>query len=179
MYRKVYFFDIDILGGIMFIELDILLLGNKFMIVDFFEYGKIVVVICYDICFFELVIIVVRKGCFVLIYFGVFNFIIGLLYWKLLGQVRVVDNQLYVVLCSLVRDMIEGVYYVYGYSLIVDLMVKVLEEVGEGEQVVSVVLDGDSIEKVRKGILLRDQRRFDVYFDVSEGKVNYDEKLQI
>ncbi|CAP73663.1 uncharacterized protein PODANS_2_10240 [Podospora anserina S mat+] len=175
-HRKVHLFDIDIPGGITFTESDILSPGNKLTIVDLPEYGKIAVAICYDIRFPELATIAARKGCFALIYPGAFNLTTGPLHWKLLGQARAVDNQLYVALCSPARDMTEGVYHAYGHSLIVDPMAKVLEEAGEGEQVVSAVLDGDSIEKARKGIPLRDQRRFDVYPDVSEGKVNYDEK---
>jgi hypothetical protein len=36
-------------------------------------------------------------------------------------------------------------------------------------------LDGAEIEKTRKGIPVYDQRRFEVYPDVSEGKVKYED----
>lgn len=36
-------------------------------------------------------------------------------------------------------------------------------------------LDGAEIEKTRKGIPVYDQRRFEVYPDVSKGKVKYEE----
>ncbi|KAK0668880.1 carbon-nitrogen hydrolase [Cercophora samala] len=174
-HRKVHLFDIDIPGKIKFTESDILSPGNKLTIVDLPEYGKIAVAICYDIRFPELATIAARKGCFALIYPGAFNLTTGPLHWKLLGQARAVDNQLYVALCSPARDMSEGVYHAYGHSLIVDPMAQVLEEAGEGEQVVSAVLDGSKIEEARRGIPLRDQRRFDVYPDVSEGRVRYEE----
>ncbi|KAK4180591.1 carbon-nitrogen hydrolase [Triangularia setosa] len=174
-HRKVHLFDIDIPGKIKFTESDILSPGNKLTIIDLPEYGKIAVAICYDIRFPELATIAARKGCFALIYPGAFNLTTGPLHWKLLGQARAVDNQLYVALCSPARDMTEGVYHAYGHSLIVDPMAQVLEEAGEGEQVVSALLDGQKIEEARKGIPLRDQRRFDVYPDVSEGRVSYEE----
>ncbi|KAK0739904.1 carbon-nitrogen hydrolase [Apiosordaria backusii] len=174
-HRKVHLFDIDIPGKIKFTESDILSPGNKLTIIDLPEYGKIAVAICYDIRFPELATIAARKGCFALIYPGAFNLTTGPLHWKLLGQARAVDNQLYVALCSPARDMTEGVYHAYGHSLIVDPMAQVLDEAGEGEQVVSALLDGQKIEEARKGIPLRDQRRFDVYPDVSEGRVSYEE----
>ncbi|KAK4203806.1 carbon-nitrogen hydrolase [Triangularia verruculosa] len=174
-HRKVHLFDIDIPDKIKFTESDILSPGNKLTVIDLPEYGKIAVAICYDIRFPELAIIAARKGCFALIYPGAFNLTTGPLHWKLLGQARAVDNQLYVALCSPARDITEGVYHAYGHSLIVDPMAQVLAEAGEGEQVVSALLDGSKIEEARKGIPLRDQRRFDVYPDVSEGKVSYEE----
>jgi hypothetical protein len=36
-------------------------------------------------------------------------------------------------------------------------------------------LDGERIEEARRGIPLRDQRRFDVYPDVSAGEVRVEE----
>jgi hypothetical protein len=36
-------------------------------------------------------------------------------------------------------------------------------------------LSGEEIEKTRKGIPVHSQRRFEVYPDVSEGKVKYEE----
>ena len=51
--------------------------------------------------------------------------------------------------------------------MIADPMAEVLEEAGEGEEILIAELTGERIEEARKGIPLRDQRRFDVYPDVS------------
>ncbi|KAK4193130.1 nitrilase [Podospora australis] len=172
-HRKVHLFDIDIPGGITFKESDVLSPGNKITIVDLPEYGKIAVAICYDIRFPELAMIAARQGCFALVYPGAFNMTTGPLHWELLARARAVDNQVYVALCSPARDL-QASYHAWGQSLIVDPMARVLAEAKEKEEIVSAELDGKVIEDTRKGIPLRDQRRFDVYPDVSEGKVNFD-----
>lgn len=169
-HRKIHLFDISIPGKITFRESDVLSPGDTLTLVDLPPYGRVAVAICYDVRFPELATIAARRGAFALVYPGAFNLTTGPLHWKLLGQARAVDNQCYVALCSPARDMSAG-YHAWGHSLVVDPMAQVLGEAGEGEEVVVAELDGDKIEEARKGIPLRDQRRFDVYPDVSQGAV--------
>lgn len=176
-HRKVHLFDIDIPGKITFRESDVLSPGNKITIVDLPEYGKIAVAICYDIRFPELGIIAARKGCFALIYPGAFNTTTGPLHWSLQGRARAMDNQVYVALCSPARD-VNATYPAYGHSLVVDPMAQVLVEADEKETIVTTELSGEKIEETRKGIPLRDQRRFDVYPDISQGKIEFGDKGQ-
>jgi omega-amidase len=173
-HRKVHLFDIDIPGKIKFKESDILSAGNKLTIVDLPEYGKLAIAICYDIRFPELAMIAAREGAFALIYPGAFNTMTGPLHWELQGRARAVDNQVYVALCSPARDM-GASYHAYGHSMVIDPMAKVLVEAGEGEEVVYAELDGAEIESTRKGIPVYEQRRFDVYPDVSKAGVKFEE----
>jgi predicted amidohydrolase len=173
-HRKVHLFDIDIPGKITFRESDVLSPGNKVTVVDLPEYGRVGVAICYDVRFPELAMIAARRGCFALVYPGAFNMTTGPLHWQLLARARAVDNQVYVALCSPARDLMAG-YHAWGHSVVVDPMAQVLVEAQEKEAVVFADLDGNKIEEARKGIPLRDQRRFDVYPDVSQGKVNFEE----
>lgn len=136
--------------------------------IDLPEYGKIAVAICYDVRFPELAMIAARKGCFALIYPGAFNTTTGPLHWRLQGQARAMDNQLYVALCSPARDETAN-YHAWGHSLIIDPMAQVLVEAAEKEEIVYAELNGEKIEETRKGIPITTQRRFDVYKDVSEG----------
>lgn len=167
-HRKVHLFDIDIPGKITFKESEILSPGNKITILDLPEYGKIAIAICYDIRFPELATIAARKGCFALIYPGAFNTTTGPLHWKLQGQARAMDNQVYVALCSPARDM-NASYHAWGHSLVCDPMAKVMVEAGEAEETVFAELKGEVIEETRKGIPIYNQRRWDVYPNVSEG----------
>ncbi|KAH7025969.1 carbon-nitrogen hydrolase [Microdochium trichocladiopsis] len=190
-HRKVHLFDIDIPGKITFRESDVLSPGNKVTVIDLPEYGRIAVAICYDIRFPELATIAARgrrpqqrkdgeqeeeqePGCFALIYPGAFNLTTGPLHWKLLGQARAVDNQVYVALCSPARDL-QATYHAWGHSLVVDPMAQVLVELEEGEDIAVAHLDGGKIAETRKGIPLGGQRRFDVYPDVAAGKVRWEE----
>lgn len=176
-HRKVHLFDIDIPGKITFRESDVLSPGNGLTVVDLPEYGRISIAICYDIRFPELGTIAARKGCFALIYPGAFNTTTGPLHWRLQGKSRAMDNQVYVAMCSPARDM-NATYHAWGHSLVVDPMAQVLVEAEEKETIVFAELNGDKIEETRKGIPLRDQRRFDVYPDISQGKIRFSDPGQ-
>ncbi|TKA33207.1 hypothetical protein B0A50_00760 [Salinomyces thailandicus] len=173
-HRKVHLFDIDIPGKITFRESEVLSPGNKVTIVDLPEYGKIAVAICYDVRFPELAMIAARKGAFLLLYPGAFNLTTGALHWELQARARAVDNQVYVGLCSPARDM-QADYNAWGHSMIVDPNAGVMAELGENEDVVYADLSNEKIEETRKGIPIYTQRRFDVYPDVSEGKIKFEE----
>lgn len=167
-HRKVHLFDIDIPGKIKFKESDVLSPGNKITLVDLPEYGKIAIAICYDIRFPELATIAARKGAFLLLYPGAFNLTTGALHWELQARARAMDNQVYVGLCSPARDM-EAEYHAWGHSMVVDPNAEVLGQLDEKEGVIIKELVAGRIEEVRKGIPLYQQRRFDVYPDVSKG----------
>ena len=173
-HRKVHLFDIDIPGKITFRESDVLSPGNKVTLVDLPEYGKIALAICYDIRFPELATIAARKGCFLLLYPGAFNLTTGALHWELQARARAMDNQVYVGLCSPARDM-EASYNAWGHSMVVDPNAKILCEAGEKEEVVYAELKGEAIAETRKGIPIYTQRRFDVYPDISNGDIKFDE----
>lgn len=171
-HRKVHLFDIDIPGKISFHESEVLSPGDKVTIVDLPGYGKIGIAICYDIRFPELAMIAARKGAFLLVYPGAFNLTTGERHWTLQARARAVDNQTYVALCSPSRDM-DADYHAWGHSLVADPDAGVLGELDEKEGILYAELRGERIEEVRKGIPIYTQRRFDVYPDVSEGKVNF------
>jgi len=173
-HRKVHLFDIDIPGKITFRESEVLSPGNKLTIVDLPEYGKIAVAICYDVRFPELATIATRKGAFLLLYPGAFNLTTGELHWELQARARAMDNQVYVGLCSPARDM-QADYNAWGHSMIVNPNAKIIAQLDEKESIVYADLDGETIEETRKGIPIYTQRRFDVYPDVSVGKVRYEE----
>ncbi|KAI9785997.1 MAG: hypothetical protein M1839_008263 [Geoglossum umbratile] len=173
-HRKVHLFDIDIPGKIKFKESDILSPGSKVTIVDLPEYGKVGIAICYDVRFPELAMVAARKGCFALIYPGAFNMTTGPLHWQLQARARAMDNQVYVALCSPARDL-EASYHAWGHSLVADPNAEVVVEADEKEGIVYADMSGEMISDVRKGIPIYSQRRFDVYPDVSEGNVKYEE----
>ncbi|GAB0137083.1 hypothetical protein EsDP_00005366 [Epichloe bromicola] len=173
-HRKLHLFDIDIPGKMTFRESDVLSPGDKVTLIELPEYGTIAVAICYDVRFPEMATIAARKGAFALVYPGAFNLTTGPLHWELLARARAVDNQVYVVMCSPARDM-GASYNAWGHSMIVDPMAKVLVEAGETETIVEAELEPHVLAETRRNIPLGSQRRFDVYPDVSEGKVQFGE----
>ena len=173
-HRKTHLFDIDIPGKISFHESEVLSPGNKVTIVDLPEYGKVGLAICYDVRFPELATIAARKGAFLLLYPGAFNLTTGALHWELQARARAMDNQLYVGLCSPARDM-SADYHAWGHSMIVDPNAEILGHLDEKESIVTAELSDERIAEVRKGIPLYNQRRFDVYPDVSKGDIKFEE----
>lgn len=173
-HRKVHLFDIDIPGKISFHESDVLSPGNQITLVDLPEYGSIAVAICYDVRFPELATIAARKGAFALVYPGAFNLTTGPLHWKLLAQARAVDNQIYVAMCSPARDL-DASYHAYGHTLVVDPMAQVLDEAEAEEAIIQVELVDEKLAETRRNIALNTQRRFDVYPDVSKGKIQFED----
>jgi omega-amidase len=174
-HRKTHLFDIDIPGKITFKESEVLSPGNKVTIVDLPEYGKIGLAICYDVRFPELAMIAARKGAFMLVYPGAFNTTTGPMHWKLQAQARAMDNQVFVAMCSPARDT-NATYHAYGHSMAVNPNAEVMSEAAEFEDVIYADIDGSKIEETRKGIPIYTQRRFDVYPDVSAGKVRYEDE---
>ncbi|UNI23019.1 Omega-amidase [Purpureocillium takamizusanense] len=173
-FRKIHLFDVDIPGKVTFRESEVLSAGNRIALVSLPEYGTIAVAICYDIRFPELAIIAARKGAFALIYPSAFTLATGAIHWQLLARARAIDNQIYVAMCSPARDL-SGPYHAWGHSMIVDPMAKVLVEADEKESIIETELHDQCIVEARRNIPLNAQRRFDVYPDVSQGKIQFDE----
>ena len=173
-HRKVHLFDIDIPGKISFHESEVLSPGDKVTITEVPGYGKIGIAICYDIRFPELALIAARKGAFALVYPGAFNLTTGARHWELLARARAVDNQCYVALCSPARDMTAD-YHAWGHSMVVDPDAAVAGQLDEKEGTLYVDLDPEKLEETRRNIPVYGQRRFDVYPDVSEGKVRFED----
>lgn len=169
-HRKTHLFDIDIPGKIRFIESDVLSAGNQVTIVDLPDYGKIGLAVCYDVRFPELAMIAARRGAFMLVYPGAFNTTTGPMHWALQAQARAMDNQVYVAMCSPSRDL-NSTYHAYGHSMIVNPNAEIVKELQESEDIAYAEIDGSKIDETRKGIPLYTQRRFDVYPDVSAGKI--------
>ncbi|GMM37481.1 putative hydrolase [Saccharomycopsis crataegensis] len=169
-HRKAHLFDIDIKGGITFKESITLTGGDKATVYDLDGFGKVGLGICYDIRFPELAQIAARSpnDSFAMIYPGAFNTTTGPLHWHLLARARAIDNQIYTIVCSPARDLNSG-YHAYGHSLVVDPYGKIIAEAGEGEEIVYAQLDPELITKVRQGIPINYQRRFDIYNNVVDG----------
>ncbi|KAJ7646690.1 carbon-nitrogen hydrolase [Roridomyces roridus] len=169
IHRKVHLFDIDIPGKIKFKESETLTGGSSTTFFDT-EFARIGLGICYDVRFPELAMIAARQGAQVLIYPSAFNTTTGPLHWELLQRSRAVDNQVFMAMCSSARDMTAN-YHAWGHSMVVDPMAKVLVEAGEGEEIVFADVDPEVMYSARAGIPVTEQRRFDVYPDVSKPRV--------
>lgn len=173
-HRKVHLFDIDVPGGIRFMESDTLSPGDSLTAFSAgSSFGNIGVGICYDIRFPEYALLLHQKyQCDILIYPGAFNMTTGPAHWELLQRARAVDNQCFVLTASPARtqEPVEGNiqskykhYTSWGHSTVVNPWGEVVGTCGEEESLVVVDLDMERVKKMREGIPTMKQKRHDLY----------------
>jgi len=160
-HRKVHLFDIDIKGGQTFKESDTLTAGDSDTVFDT-EFGKIGVMLCFDIRFPELSRMMVNDGAKVIFVPAAFNMTTGPAHWELSFRTRALDNQIYMVGCAPARDVSAG-YISWGHSIVTDPWGRVTGMLDENEGILLAELDMDYEEQVREELPLLKSRRKDMY----------------
>ena len=160
-HRKVHLFDIDVKGGQTFKESDTLTAGDSDTVFDT-EFGKIGVMLCFDIRFPELSRMMVNDGAKVIFVPAAFNMTTGPAHWELSFRTRALDNQIYMVGCAPARDVSAG-YISWGHSIVTDPWVRVTGMLDENEGILLAELDMDYEEQVREELPLLKSRRKDIY----------------
>lgn len=160
-HRKMHLFDIDVDGGIRFMESDTLTAGEDTTVIDT-EYCKIGVAICYDVRFPELSRNMALEGAKVIVLPAAFNMTTGPAHWDLTMRARALDNQVYFAACSPARDM-TGVYQAYGNSCIATPWGEFLAHADETEHIVYGDIDLDYVEAVRRQLPLLQHRKKELY----------------
>lgn len=160
-HRKVHLFDIDVKGGQTFKESDTLTAGDSDTVFDT-EFGKIGVMLCFDIRFPELSRMMVNDGAKVIFVPAAFNMTTGPAHWELSFRTRALDNQIYMVGCAPARDVSAG-YISWGHSIVTDPWGRVTGMLDENEGILLAELDMDYEEQVREELPLLESRRKDIY----------------
>ena len=160
-HRKVHLFDIDIEGGQTFKESDTLSAGNNITVFDT-PYGKMGLVICYDLRFPELSALLSKKGVKYILVPGAFNMTTGPAHWELLFRSRALDNQVYTLGAAPARDSKQP-YVSYGNSNAVSPWGKVIKRLGGEEDILIADLDLDYLDKIREELPLLKHKREDIY----------------
>lgn len=160
-HRKVHLFDIDVKGGQTFKESDTLTAGDRETVFDT-EFGKMGVMLCFDIRFPELSRMMVNDGAKVIFVPAAFNMTTGPAHWELSFRTRALDNQIYMVGCAPARDVSAG-YISWGHSIVTDPWGRVTGMLDENEGILLAELDMDYEEQVREELPLLKSRRKDIY----------------
>ena len=160
-HRKVHLFDIDVKGGQTFKESDTLTAGDSDTVFDT-EFGKIGVMLCFDIRFPELSRMMVNDGAKVIFVPAAFNMTTGPAHWELSFRTRALDNQIYMVGCAPARDVSAG-YISWGQSIVTDPWGRVIDMLDEKKGILLAELDMDYEEQVREELPLLKSRRKDMY----------------
>lgn len=160
-HRKVHLFDIDVTGGQTFKESDTLTAGDHDTVFDT-EFGRMGVILCFDIRFPELARMMVNDGAKAIFVPAAFNMTTGPAHWELSFRTRALDNQIYMIGCAPMRDEYAG-YISWGHSIVTDPWGRVIDMLDEKEGVLLTELDLDYEEQVREELPLLKSRRKDMY----------------
>lgn len=160
-HRKVHLFDIDVKGGQTFKESDTLTAGDSDTVFDT-EFGKMGVMLCFDIRFPELSRMMVNDGARIVFVPAAFNMTTGPAHWELSFRTRALDNQIYMVGCAPARDITAG-YISWGHSIVTNPWGAVVDMLDEKEGILLAELDMGYEEQVREELPLLKSRRKDMY----------------
>lgn len=160
-HRKIHLFDIDVKGGIRFMESETLTPGESLTILDT-EFCKIGVAICYDVRFPELFRKMTMEGAKLVVLPGAFNMTTGPAHWDLTMRARALDNQIYFAAVSPARDT-EGPYQAYGNSCVANPWGEFCGKTDAGESTVYANIDLDYLEGIRNQLPLLKHRRPALY----------------
>ncbi|MCD8014331.1 MAG: carbon-nitrogen hydrolase family protein [Lachnospiraceae bacterium] len=160
-HRKMHLFDIDIRGGQRFFESETLTAGSQVTVFDT-EFGRMGLMICFDIRFPELARLMALNGARAILVPAAFNMTTGPAHWELAFRSRAVDNQVFMVGCSPARDM-ESSYHAYGNSLVVSPWGDIRARLDERESILFCDIDLNETGTIREQLPLLRARRTDVY----------------
>jgi len=160
LYRKIHLFDVHF-ENLHFQESAVLSAGHTPVIVDT-HWGKIGILICYDLRFPELSRLYALRGANMIVVPAAFNHVTGPMHWEVLFRARAIDNQLYLLGASPAPHPAAS-YHAYGHSLVVDPLGKVLGQLGDEEAVLIQEITLQSVNQARQRLPLLQHRRHDLY----------------
>lgn len=160
-HRKVHLFDVDIEGGIRFKESNSFAPGHEVTVFDT-RFGKMGVIVCFDIRFPELSRAAAKRGAEVIFCPAQFNMTTGPRHWELSIRARAMDNEVYFVGASAARY--EGFdYECWGHSTVAGPFGMVEASCDETEQMLYCDIDLNEVDSVRRQLPTFLHLREDVY----------------
>lgn len=160
-HRKAHLFDINIENGQKFKESDVFTAGDC---VTTFEtpFGKLGLMICYDVRFPELTRKMALDGVMGVIVPAAFNMTTGPAHWELTFRSRALDNQIFMAGISSARDE-NSTYTAWGHSISTNPWGEVLFQADEQEGVSIVEWDFEKLTEIRQQLPLLLHRRESLY----------------
>ncbi len=159
-YSKCHLYDARI-AGLQVSESTVFTKGHGITIVNT-QFGKIGIMICYDIRFPEFSRLYALEGVDILLIPSVFNVITGSAHWTTMVRSRAIENQFFVLATSQGRIPSTS-YAAYGHSMACDPWGEILCEAQEREEIVYAEIDLSCIEQTRNKLPFLSHRRTDLY----------------
>jgi predicted amidohydrolase len=172
-YRKLHLFDVDIDGGVRFLESDRTAAGADVVVADT-SVGKLGLSICFDVRFPELYRALADRGAEILAVPSAFTLMTGKDHWHVLLRARAIETQCWLLAPAQWgahddqdpgaapgsgREKQGALRRSYGHSLIVDPWGVVVAECGDGEGICLAEIDREKVLSVRRQIPMDANRR--------------------
>ncbi len=157
-YDKMHLFDVDLPQvNEVYRESDTIEAGNEPMVVDT-PFGRLGLVVCYDLRFPELFRLMSRQGVDIYVVPAAFTAETGAAHWEVLLRARAIENMSYVIAPN------QGGFHVsgrktFGHSMIVDPWGVVLDCYKTGAGFVTADIDKERLEKTRSSFPVLGHRR--------------------
>jgi len=146
-HRKAHLFDVNIEGGVRFMESKSFSAGNEITVFDT-EFGKMGVLVCFDMRFPEMVRAMAKRGAQIVFCPAQFNMTTGPLHWELTIRARAMDNELYFAAASAARNE-EFSYVCWGHSTVAGPFGNIEASCDEREQLLYCDIDLSAVDSVR------------------------------
>lgn len=160
-HRKAHLFDVDVKGGIRFMESDIFKPGEEVTIVTT-EFCDVGIGICYDVRFPELFRNMTLKGAKLIVLPASFNMTTGPAHWDLTMRARALDNQIYFAGVSPARNL-ESSYHSFGSSCITTPWGEFCAKLDSNPAIAYGTIDLEYLDRIRKELPLLKQRKIELY----------------
>ena len=149
-YDKIHMFDVDLAGRESYRESHTIMPGDRAVVVDT-PWARLGLSICYDVRFPHLYRELAKAGAKILTVPAAFTRKTGEAgHWHVLLRARAIETGCFVIAPCQSGESPDGRLKRYGHSLIISPWGDILAEGGEGEEVITVELDLDLVEKARE-----------------------------
>ncbi|WP_274599911.1 carbon-nitrogen hydrolase family protein [Chromatium okenii] len=162
-YDKVHLFDVTLPGADeRYHESATIENGTQTLVLDS-PFGRLGVVVCYDLRFPELFRTLLDQGVEVVAIPAAFTAITGKAHWETLVRARAIENLAYVVAAAQGGFHLNG-RETHGHSMIVDPWGTVLAQVPRGRGFICSAIDREYQESIRRNFPTIHHRRLNCHF---------------
>lgn len=161
VYNKIHTFNAQV-GGRNYSGRQVEEAGDK-IVVTTINGVKVGLSVCFDIRFPEMFRILALKGAEVILVPAIFMLHTGMDHWETLLRARAIENQVYIVAPATYGTFPPHNEWSYGRSMVVDPWGIVVAQSSDKEGVITVELDLNWSQDVRKRVPTLPQRRPEVY----------------
>lgn len=162
-YSKIHLFDIEIPGGIVYKESDVITAGDKVVTFDC-DGTTVGLSICYDMRFPELYRKLSDMGAALILVPAVFTLMTGKDHWEPVLRTRAIENLCYVVAANN-WGICPPKYNSYGHSLVINPWGNITNLANDGPTTILAELDFDFMNSVREKLPALNHRRRDIFVD--------------